>query len=103
MAFLERDEFFEKVKDIVGDRTDETAISFIEDVTETYDTLTERADGGAAEEWKRKYEENDRIWSERYKERFFNGRPASYKKTTVEEMDENGDFSETITIDKLFE
>lgn len=103
MAFLERDEFFEKVKDIVGDRTDETAISFIEDVTETYDTLTERADGGAAEEWKRKYEENDRIWSERYKERFFNGRPSAYKKTTVEEMDENGDFSETITIDKLFE
>ena len=103
MAFLERDEYFDRVKRIVGDRTDEDSIKFIEDFTETYDTLTDRADGGAAEDWKRKYEENDRAWSERYKERFFNGKVSGYKRTAVEEIDEDGNYAENITIENLFE
>lgn len=100
--FLERDNFFEKVKEIVGDRTDETAIAFIEDATETYDTLTDRAEGGEVEEWKRKYEQNDKMWSERYKERFFNGKPPKYKRTETTEIDDNGEYKQNITIDELF-
>ena len=65
MAFLERDEYFDRIREVIGDRTDEAALQFLDDVTETYDTLTERAEGGGAEEWKRKYEENDKMWSER--------------------------------------
>ena len=100
--FLERDDYFEKVKEIIGDRTDETAINFIEDVTETYDALTERAAGGEVEIWKQKYEENDKMWSERYKERFFNGKPPKYKRTETTEIDDNGDYKQNITIDELF-
>ena len=100
--FLERDEYFEKVKEIIGDRTDETAIQFIEDFTETYDSLTERAEGGEAEIWKQKLEENDKMWSERYKERFFNGKPPKYKRTETTEIDDNGDYKQNITIDELF-
>lgn len=103
MAFLERDEYFDRIREVIGDRTDDAALQFLDDVTETYDTLTERAEGGEAEEWKRKYEENDKMWSERYKERFFNGRPAKYKRTETAEIDENGDYKENITIDELFE
>ena len=100
--FLERDNFFEKIKEIVGDRTDETAIAFIEDATETYDTLTDRAEGGGVEEWKRKYEQNDKMWSERYKERFFNGKLPKYKRTETTEIDDNGEYKQNITIDELF-
>ena len=103
MAFLERDDYFERIKEIIGDRTDEAALTFMEDVTETYDTLTERAEGGEVEVWKRKYEENDKMWSERYKERFFNGKPLKYKRTETTEIDENGEYKENITIDELFE
>ena len=102
MAFLERDDYFDRIKEIIGDRTDEAALSFMEDVTETYDTLTERAEGGEVEEWKRKYEANDKMWSERYKERFFNGKPPKYKRTETTEIDENGEYRENITIDELF-
>lgn len=100
--FLERDDYFEKIKEIIGDRTDETALQFIEDVTETYDALTERAEGGEAESWKQKFEENDKMWSERYKERFFNGKPPKYKRTETTEIDDNGDYKQNITIDELF-
>jgi len=70
MARLSQKEFMEKLKTFIGDRTDDEAISFIEDCK---DTITDDKD-----DWKTKYdnvvkekEELDKQWRTKYTERFF--------------------------------
>ena len=67
---LTNDEFMTKLKQIIGDRTDDEAISFIEDCK---DTIT-----GDKDDWKAKYEdavrekeELDKNWRTKYTNRFF--------------------------------
>lgn len=64
MAKLSRDELLEKVKEYVGDRTDDKTIELIEDISDSFDT----SDG---DEWKKKYEENDKMWRDKYISRFY--------------------------------
>ena len=67
---LTNDEFMTKLKQIIGDRTDDEAISFIEDCK---DTVT-----GDKDDWKVKYEaavkekeDVDKMWRQKYTDRFF--------------------------------
>ena len=69
MAVRTIDEILESVKTRVGDSTEDADIEFIEDVSDTLNDLSSKASG--QEDWKAKYEENDRTWREKYKERFF--------------------------------
>lgn len=73
MAVKNKDEILEAVKTRVGDSTDDETISFLEDVSDTLTDLETRASGG--EDWKTKYEENDKLWRERYTNRFFSKEP----------------------------
>lgn len=69
MSVLKKEELFEKMKTIIGDRTDDYALAFMEDVKDTFES-TEK--GKADEEdWQKKYEENDKMWREKYRDRFF--------------------------------
>lgn len=64
-----KDEIMAALKDILGSDTSESAISLVEDVTDTlndYDTKTKDSS-----DWKKKYEENDANWAKRYRDRFF--------------------------------
>ena len=70
MARLTQSEFMSKLKNFIGDRTDDDAISFIEDCK---DTITDDKD-----DWQQKYddavkekEELDKTWRQKYTERFF--------------------------------
>lgn len=63
MAKLSKDELIEKVRKYVGDRTDDETIEIIEDITDSIDSSD-------ADEWKRKYEENDKMWRDKYISRF---------------------------------
>lgn len=72
MAILSKDEFLQKIKDYVGDNSDDNTISFIEDMTDTYNDLSSRQNGITQEEVDRRIEEVHSQWRERYKERFFN-------------------------------
>lgn len=64
MARLSKDELIEKVKKYVGDRTDDETIEIIEDISDSIDSSD-------ADEWKQKYEENDKMWRDKYISRFF--------------------------------
>ena len=57
----------EKLKALIGDRTDDEALTFIEDVSDTVEA------NKSEEDWKTKYEENDKMWREKYRDRFYNG------------------------------
>ena len=63
MAKLSKDELIEKVRKYVGDRTDDETIAIIEDISDSIDS-------SEADEWKKKYEENDKMWRDKYISRF---------------------------------
>ena len=63
MAKLSKDELIEKVKKYVGDRTDDETIEIIEDISDSIDSSD-------ADVWKQKYEENDKMWRDKYISRF---------------------------------
>lgn len=63
MAKLSKDELIEKVRKYVGDRNDDESIEIIEDISDSIDS-------SEADEWKKKYEENDKMWRDKYISRF---------------------------------
>lgn len=63
MAKLSKDELIEKVKKYVGDRKDDETIEIIEDISDSIDSSD-------ADDWKKKYEENDKMWRDKYISRF---------------------------------
>ena len=103
MAVLSKDDFFKLIKSKVGEDTSDETIKFLEDITDTYNDLSNSSKSGG-EDWQKRYEENDKMWREKYKERFFgetdeiqpNIEPKPETKTPEEEK------AETIKINDLF-
>ena len=91
MAKLSKDELIEKVKKYVGDRTDDETIEIIEDISDSIDSSD-------ADEWKKKYEENDKMWRDKYISRFFE-KNAEEDEDPTDEDDEK----EYKTFEDLFE
>ena len=65
MAIKTIEELMGAVRARVGEDTSDEAIAFVEDVSDTLASLSD------AEDWKKKYEENDAEWRKRYQDRFF--------------------------------
>lgn len=81
MAKLSKDELIEKVKKYVGDRTDDETIEIIEDITDSIDSSD-------ADEWKKKYEENDKMWRDKYVSRFFDKKEEDLETPSGHEEEE---------------
>lgn len=79
MSILSREEAIEKLSNFIGDNDSDEAIELLEDIS---DTLT-----GDGEDWRTKYEENDKEWRRKYKERFL-GKSNEDEEETIEEDDE---------------
>lgn len=97
MSVLSKVEFLDTLKNRIGESNSDEDIKFLEDMTDTYDDLA-KAKGNSNsdnENWKEKYEQLDKEWKEKYKQRFFD----TSTKDEVEEQDDNKD---QITIDDLF-
>lgn len=93
MAVLERDKFFERIKEQMGDTSTDEAIAFLEDMTDTYNSLS---GSGDATDWKQKYDENDAAWRKKYTERFFSGGTETTQSNTEPEPDK------PLTFENLF-
>lgn len=93
MAKLSKDELIEKVKKYVGDRTDDETIEIIEDISDSVDASDE-------DEWKKKYEENDKMWRDKYIERF--SEKKEEEKLTPTEHEEEEEEKEYNSYDDLF-
>ena len=93
---LEKKDILEQVKGLIGENTDDASLKFLEDLTDTIDDLTTKAQGDG-EDWKTKYEENDKEWRQKYHDRFFNGTPNDDKSepkndlTDPSEIDDNSE------------
>lgn len=64
MSVISKEELLNKIKTILGERTDDEALTLLEDAT---DTITDSTN------WKEKYDEIDASWRKRYRERFEQG------------------------------
>lgn len=101
MAVLNKSDFLERLKTIVGENTDEETISLVEDFTDTYNDLEEKSNNKAYEELEAKY--ND--LSKKYKERFFSTEPTTKTepKTDIPTPEEDKpEPAETIKFEDLF-
>lgn len=112
MSKLAPKDFMDKVKEVLGDRDDDLALSFLEDCK---DTITEEKN-----DWKEKYEtvvkekeELDKSWRTKYKERFYssdnpsqdNDKDKEKDKGKKDPFDTRSDAqreAEETTIDSLF-
>lgn len=92
MAKLSKDELIEKVKKYVGDRTDDETIEIIEDISDSVDS-------SGADEWKQKYEDNDKMWRDKYISRFVEKKEDELDTPTEHEEDEK----EYSSFEDLFE
>lgn len=89
MSIKSIEEILNAVKERIGDDTSDSAISFVEDISDTLNSLSEQ------ENWKQKYEQNDSEWRKKYRDRFLSGESSS-------DDDDNGDENEPLTYEKLF-
>lgn len=90
MPVLDREKFFNRVHERIGNDTSDEAISFLEDMTDTYNDL-EKKSQGTGEDWKEKYKQLDESWKAKYRHRFLNsdgGYCAPMKEEEKEEVKE---------------
>lgn len=87
MAVLSRDEFFSRLQTRLASDSSDEAITFLEDMTDTYNDLEEKA-GHDGKDWEKKYKELDDAWKEKYKHRFFSGPGSSYRPMVETEEEE---------------
>lgn len=88
---LPKEDFLSRIKTMVGDKTDDDTLSFLEDATDTINSF-----GSDTEDWKTKYEELDKTWRDKYKARFFN------KDESKDDFEESDGTKEVKTFDDLF-
>jgi len=81
MAKLSKDELIEKVRKYVGDRTDDETIEIIEDISDSIDSSD-------ADEWRHKFEENDKMWRDKYISRFLEKKEDELDTPTEHEEEE---------------
>ena len=92
-----KDELISAVSEFIGENDADEALAILEDVTDTLTDFEERA-AGDGEDWKKKYEENDKAWREKYRSRFVKGS----SKEEIEEEDEDDEVEEVKTYEDLF-
>lgn len=92
MAVRTTQEIIDALKESFGESPDDTQLAMLEDVSDTFTDLNEKS----GEDWKTKYEENDKAWRKRYTDRF-SGK-------AVPEQDSSGDDPEPkpLTYESLF-
>lgn len=99
MAVRNREEIMNLVKEVIGESTEESTISFLEDITDTLDDYENRLSDST--DWKEKYEENDKEWKKKYTERFF-GSNETEKELKDELKDQEENEKEIKSFEDLF-
>ena len=74
MAVKTREDILMAIRAKLGEQTDDDTIALLEDVTDTFTDLEEKAKGDGTD-WKKKYEETEEAWRKKYTERFYSAEP----------------------------
>lgn len=101
MAVLDKDKFFSVLHEKIGTDTSEESLTFLEDMTDTYNELEKRAKGDG-EDWEKKYHELDKAWRDKYRHRFFTSDGGNYEPAKGQNGDEDEYDPEAVTYNSLF-
>ena len=93
-----KDELISAFNSIIGERTDDDVVSFLENLTDTMDEYANSEN----ENYKTKYEENDKMWRERYMKRFRDGSDEEKPIEPITITPPEPTREESIKIDDLF-
>lgn len=88
MAVLSFDELIAKIKTKIGEDTSDESIALLEDVTDTFNA------NNGGEDWKTKYEENDKEWRKKYIDRFSGSGGSDPDEEEEEEEEEKTTFED---------
>lgn len=97
MPRLNKEEFYTRVTGFIGDNPSDEAISFLEDMTDTFTALEGEVNGDGID-WKAKYHENDEAWRKKYYNRFMGGNSGEVEFTDSVKMQ-----PKVIDFDDVFE
>lgn len=97
-----KEEILEQIKAKIGDSTEDNDLKLLEDVSDTIDDFVDKVE--KAGDWKKKYEENDKSWKEKYRDRFFNteAKDEIDKYEKDKEKEQEIDEPKKLTFDALF-
>lgn len=90
MAILSREDLINRLSEIIGERSDDTVLSYVEDLTDTLSDYESRLSDST--DWKAEAERIDNEWREKYIARFFNtdvGKEENIEIITVRNYDYN--------------
>lgn len=71
MAVKTSEEIMNYIKEKTKDDTSDETLQFVEDISDTLNDYETRTKDQT--DWKQKYEDNDKQWREKYRDRFFSG------------------------------
>ena len=93
-----QEELIKQIKDLLGDNDSDEALSLLEDVSDTYKDFEDKTSD--KEDWKTKYEENDKAWRTKYKERF--SQPIESKDDSDDDDSDDDSNDKPLTFENLF-
>ena len=85
MAVVSKEQLLDAVKLTLGENTSDEALKLIEDITDTISSYEEKGQ----DDWKTRYEENDRLWRQRYRDRFYSGETVTDESDPPADTEEN--------------
>ena len=91
MSVKSKEELMAAIRTKIGEDSDDDTLTLVEDISDTLDSF------GDSENWKTKYEENDKAWRQKYRDRFF-----SATETVEDDETEGEDEMKNLTFDELF-
>lgn len=105
MAVVNKDTIMERLRENFNDNDSDDVLGLLEDVTDTLNDYQSRLEENG--DWKERYEQNDREWRQKYKDRFFNNDPepdpeSEPDKDPEPEPDKDPEQATPTTFEELF-
>lgn len=97
MAVVNKDTIMERLRENFNDNDSDDVLGLLEDVTDTLNDYQSRLEENG--DWKERYEQNDREWRQKYKDRFFNNDPEPDPES---EPDKDPEQATPTTFEELF-
>lgn len=98
MAVVNKDTIMERLRENFNDNDSDDVLGLLEDVTDTLNDYQSRLEENG--DWKERYEQNDREWRQKYKDRFFNNEPEPDPEPEPDKDPEQA--TPTTTFEELF-
>lgn len=98
MSVKTREELLNFYRDNIANSDSDNSVTFLEDLSDTLGDLETKS--GSAEQWKEKYEENDKNWRKKYTDRFYSNDTENNEDN--EENEEQSDEKQKLHFEDLF-